>query len=287
MSSGRLTIVIVAVFVLANGVAAAIYFATRDESASGPDVTALAEAAKLEGLRAMQDRRYDDAARELERAIALGDGSQSTRELLATVRLERDRAAATTPVEAPPVGATADEEEPPPHEAPEAPTVEREVEADEEADARMISARERRLYEIRRTREREEEQEIEEPPPPEEPPEPPAPIEPPPPPAMAEPPAPVVRAQTTPMAEPRVQTSMTAQPAPELPSSTEVGELEVLTSDVEGDVFVNGRRYGRAPTIVRHIPAGRARVEIRVGGRVVSATTVTVRARERRSVLLR
>jgi hypothetical protein len=295
MKSGKLTLIIVVVFVLVNGAAAAIYLATKTpDTDTDARVLALAEEAKTEGVRAMQAGRYDDAARALERAIALGDGSDSTRELLASVNAERTRAAS------PPIAlADTPMTEPVPPEAPEPsmreleaeePEIrERELEQSEDGDPEMgraPTARERRLYELRRARERAQEEEEEEPEPPPQPVEPePEPVaEPPPqpPPTMVEPPPQPVR--TTPMTEP-VRPSMSPEPIPE-PTGTDVGELEIL-SRVDGEVYVNGRRYGTAPRIVRHVPAGRARVEIREGGRVVSSTTVTVRARERRSVLLR
>lgn len=299
MKSGKLTLIILVVFVLVNGAAAAIYLATKTPDTEAPTL-ALAERAKMEGVRAMQAGRYDDAARELERAIALGDGSESTRELLATANAERTRAEsppialADTPMTEPVPPeepepsrrrpALETEEPDPPGSAMDEPEVE-ESEHDEPETGRAPTARERRLYELRRARERaqeEEETEPEPPPPVETEPEPVVEPPPQPPPTMVEPAPPPVRA--TPMTEP-VRPSMSPDPIP-APTGTEVGELEIL-SRVDGEVYVNGRRYGTAPRIVRHVPAGRARVEIREGGRVVSTTTVTVRPRERRSVLLR
>lgn len=64
------------------------------------------------------------------------------------------------------------------------------------------------------------------------------------------------------------------------------GEIEVQSPNVFGDVWVNGRNYGPAPRVVREIPVGSTRVEIRVGNTVRRTRTVSVAEGQRARVQL-
>jgi hypothetical protein len=75
-------------------------------------------------------------------------------------------------------------------------------------------------------------------------------------------------------------------PVPELRPSGPSGDIEVLSPNVPGEVWVNGRSHGLAPRVVREIPVGSARVEIRVDGVVRRSRAVQVREGQRARVSL-
>ena len=93
-------------------------------------------------------------------------------------------------------------------------------------------------------------------------------------------PPPQPRPTTTPPPSPPARP---ATPAPAPPRAT--GSLEIISPNVYGEVWVNGRRRGYPPVVVRDVPVGRARVEIRVDGEV--RRSKTVRVREGRKVRVR
>lgn len=53
-------------------------------------------------------------------------------------------------------------------------------------------------------------------------------------------------------------------PVPVAPVST--GELHITSGGVFGDVWINGQPFGPPPVLAKKVPAGPAKVEIRVGG---------------------
>jgi hypothetical protein len=62
--------------------------------------------------------------------------------------------------------------------------------------------------------------------------------------------------------------------------------VEILTSG-QGEVFVNGRAAGYSPRIVRRLPAGPVRIEVRQNGVVTSSRTVQLGAGRHEVVRLR
>lgn len=85
---------------------------------------------------------------------------------------------------------------------------------------------------------------------------------------------------------PPVAPAPTTRPTGPAPSPRRFGEVEVQSPNVFGDVWVNGRNYGPAPRVVREIPVGSARVEIRVGDTVRRTRTVAVTEGQRARVQL-
>lgn len=55
-------------------------------------------------------------------------------------------------------------------------------------------------------------------------------------------------------------------PPPPITAVVEYGEVNVSSPNVFGSVFINGVDRGYPPIVIKHVPAGKARVEIRVGG---------------------
>ncbi len=94
-------------------------------------------------------------------------------------------------------------------------------------------------------------------------------------PAPIVPPRPTVSSSATPPPARAPVRTPTPRPAPR--AAQAVGSLEVSSPNVYGDVYVNGRAYGPAPRVVRGIPVGAARVEIRVDGDARRSRTVRVR----------
>jgi hypothetical protein len=62
------------------------------------------------------------------------------------------------------------------------------------------------------------------------------------------------------------------------------GELEVLSPNVFGEVWIDGRGYGYAPRVVRGLRAGNVRVEIRVDGVTRRSRVVNVPEQGRRTL---
>lgn len=60
------------------------------------------------------------------------------------------------------------------------------------------------------------------------------------------------------------------------PPKSDSGELLVLSPNVYGDVWINGKPFGHPPLVAKQIPSGRALVEIRVDGTVRRSRTVDV-----------
>lgn len=54
------------------------------------------------------------------------------------------------------------------------------------------------------------------------------------------------------------------------------GELEINSPNVAGEVFVNGKKMGFAPIVVKQVAAGGAVIEVRVGGTVRRSKVVRV-----------
>jgi hypothetical protein len=63
------------------------------------------------------------------------------------------------------------------------------------------------------------------------------------------------------------------------------GEIHVVSSNIQGEVYVNGIAHGLTPRVVRDVPAGVARVEVRVQGHVMRKRAVLVRPGKRSQVV--
>lgn len=83
--------------------------------------------------------------------------------------------------------------------------------------------------------------------------------------------------------------SRTEPPAPAAtrPAAGGKGDLDVASPSIYGEVWINNRPYGFPPVTARDIPAGQARVEIRVNGEVKRRMTVEVEPGRRASVRVR
>ncbi|PTL84979.1 PEGA domain-containing protein [Vitiosangium sp. GDMCC 1.1324] len=92
-------------------------------------------------------------------------------------------------------------------------------------------------------------------------------------------------ATTTAAPEPRAESPapVAARPA----AATGKGDLDVSSPSIYGEVWINNRPYGFPPVTARDIPAGQARVEIRVNGEVKRRMTVEVEPGRRASVRVR
>lgn len=77
---------------------------------------------------------------------------------------------------------------------------------------------------------------------------------------------------------PRVASRAPSMPVSAAPTAkTETGgELLVLSPNVYGEVWINGKAFGHPPLVAKQIPSGRAVVEIRVDGAVRRSRTVDV-----------
>lgn len=78
-------------------------------------------------------------------------------------------------------------------------------------------------------------------------------------------------------------------PAPSAarPADSGKGDLDVTSPSIYGEVWINNRPYGFPPISARDLPAGQARVEIRVNGEVKRRMTVEVEPGRRASVRVR
>ncbi|QDE71385.1 PEGA domain-containing protein [Myxococcus xanthus] len=109
----------------------------------------------------------------------------------------------------------------------------------------------------------------------------PAPVESPPPaaPAATSPAATAARAESPPTAEPSVATAA--------PTATGKGRLDVTSPGLYGEVWINNRPYGFPPLVAQGLPAGPARLEVRVNGVVKRKLTVDVVADQSTAVRIR
>jgi serine/threonine protein kinase len=99
--------------------------------------------------------------------------------------------------------------------------------------------------------------------------------------APAAPPTPVAVAPTPTPTPPRPTPVVTPPPVKAAAAPAEVGEVEVVSPNVIGEVYVNGVARGPAPIVVKNIPVGRARIEVRVDGAVRRGKTVDIKAGRR------
>lgn len=72
-----------------------------------------------------------------------------------------------------------------------------------------------------------------------------------------------------------------APPPPVKAPAGAVGELEVVSPNVVGEIFIDGVARGWAPRVIKNVPVGAARVEIRVDGATRRSKKVTVQASKR------
>jgi len=108
----------------------------------------------------------------------------------------------------------------------------------------------------------------------------------PPPAAVAEPPpAPPSPVTAAPAATPAAATSAPTTVAQAAVSGK--GELDITSPSIYGEVWVNNRPYGFPPLIAQDIPAGTARVEVRVNGQVKRRMSVAVEPGRRVAVRVR
>ncbi|WP_141620163.1 PEGA domain-containing protein [Myxococcus sp. AB036A] len=98
-------------------------------------------------------------------------------------------------------------------------------------------------------------------------------------PAPTSPAATAARAESPPTAEPSVATAA--------PTATGKGRLDVTSPGLYGEVWINNRPYGFPPLVAQGLPAGPARVEVRVNGVVKRKLTVDVVADQSTAVRIR
>ena len=65
------------------------------------------------------------------------------------------------------------------------------------------------------------------------------------------------------------------------------GELHIVSPNVYGEIFVNGKSYGMPPRVIKNLPIGAAKVEIRVQGKARRAKMVKVTKGKRESLRFR
>lgn len=75
--------------------------------------------------------------------------------------------------------------------------------------------------------------------------------------------------------------------APIAPSPSSVGELYILSPNVHGAIFINGEDKGFPPMVVKRIPTGKVKIEIRVDGAVRRTKTISVEKGRRSRVMFR
>ncbi|NOJ80276.1 PEGA domain-containing protein [Myxococcus xanthus] len=98
-------------------------------------------------------------------------------------------------------------------------------------------------------------------------------------PAATSPAATAARADSPPTAEPSVATAA--------PTATGKGRLDVTSPGLYGEVWINNRPYGFPPLVAQGLPAGPARLEVRVNGVVKRKLTVDVVADQSTAVRIR
>ncbi|MCP3059504.1 PEGA domain-containing protein [Myxococcus sp. K38C18041901] len=98
-------------------------------------------------------------------------------------------------------------------------------------------------------------------------------------------------ASTTPAAPPpppeAPPTTAAAAPVAVKAEATGRGELDITSPSLYGEVWVNNRPYGFPPLVAQNLPAGPARVEVRVNGEVKRRMSVEVEAGRRVAVRVR
>lgn len=72
--------------------------------------------------------------------------------------------------------------------------------------------------------------------------------------------------------------------APAVPSGKPTGELQIISLNVYGEVFVNGKSVGFPPVVAKNLPAESTKIEIKVDGAVRRSRTVDVVAGKRTMV---
>ncbi|MCP3168425.1 PEGA domain-containing protein [Myxococcus qinghaiensis] len=78
-----------------------------------------------------------------------------------------------------------------------------------------------------------------------------------------------------------------AAPAVTKAAATGRGELDITSPALYGEVWVNNRPYGFPPLVAQNLPAGPARVEVRVNGEVKRRMSVEVEPGRRTAVRVR
>lgn len=68
---------------------------------------------------------------------------------------------------------------------------------------------------------------------------------------------------------------------PPIARSTALGELEVMSPNVVGEIYVDGVAHGWAPRVIKNVPVGRVHVEIRVDGVTRRSKHVSVQPSKR------
>ncbi|NVI99484.1 PEGA domain-containing protein, partial [Myxococcus sp. AM009] len=71
------------------------------------------------------------------------------------------------------------------------------------------------------------------------------------------------------------------------PTATGKGRLDVTSPGLYGEVWINSRPYGFPPLVAQGLPAGPARLEVRVNGVVKRKLTVDVVADQSTAVRIR
>ncbi len=74
---------------------------------------------------------------------------------------------------------------------------------------------------------------------------------------------------------PKPALSKPALPTP-APTSRATGELSVVSPNLFGEIYVNGKSYGKPPRVIKGLPVGPVRVQIRVQGKARRAKMAKV-----------
>jgi hypothetical protein len=112
------------------------------------------------------------------------------------------------------------------------------------------------------------------------PPEPVAKVDPPAPPAP-EVPAPAPAKLAPPPAFPPASVT---PPAPVAAMAAPTGELQIISLNVHGEVFVDGQSYGYTPVVAKNLPAQQVKIEVKVDGSVRRSRTADVVAGKRSTI---
>ncbi len=85
----------------------------------------------------------------------------------------------------------------------------------------------------------------------------------------------VAKVEVAPEPDPVAPTPTIPTPIP-TPKPTATGSLSVVSPNLFGEIYVNGKSYGKPPRLIKGLPVGPVRVEIRVQGKARRAKMATV-----------
>lgn len=109
-------------------------------------------------------------------------------------------------------------------------------------------------------------------------------VEPPAPPAPAVPAPAPARLTPPPALPPSSVTPSVTPPAPVAAMVAPTGELQIISLNVHGEVFVDGQSYGYTPVVAKNLPAQQVKIEVKVDGSVRRSRTADVVAGKRSTI---